>query len=123
MAKRITAVLVGLIAVFSIVVALSADGSAKKPNPKQVVFEAKNGKVTYNHEAHEKRAKCETCHHMMATEKDKVACRSCHTDKAEGRRLAAKDAFHKACKGCHEEQVKADPNSKAPTKCNGCHVK
>lgn len=114
---RLTGTLMGLLAVAFLVGGLAGETLAKKQAPKSITVENKNGNVTFSHEQHQKDVRCETCHHTMA--KDKVACRACH--RAEGKRLTAKDAFHKTCKGCHEQTVKADPNSKAPTQCKDCH--
>ncbi len=42
----------------------------KKKTPDQLTFEAKNGKVTFNHAAHVKRAKddCKACHDKLFPE-------------------------------------------------------
>jgi len=119
--KRVSAVMIGVVAAVALIGFWTADLAAKKPSPKSVTIENKNGAVTFPHEQHQKDIKCETCHH--AKDPDKVACRACHTDQADGKRLTAKDAFHKTCRGCHDQKVKADPNSKAPTKCKDCHKK
>ncbi len=121
--KRLAGTLIGLLAVAFLVGGLAGETLAKKQAPKSVKIENKNGVVTFDHDGHQKDVKCQTCHHTMDKDKEKVACRACHTATAEGKRLAAKDAFHKTCKGCHEQKVKADPNSKAPTKCKECHKK
>lgn len=121
--KRLAGTLMGFLAAVLLVGGLAGETLAKKQAPKSVQIENKNGVVTFDHERHQKDIQCETCHHMMAKEKEKVACRACHTATAEGKRLAVKDAFHKTCRGCHEQKVKADPTSKAPTKCKACHKK
>lgn len=96
---------------------------AKKQAPKSVTIEAKQGNVTFSHEGHAKDIKCEKCHHTMGKGEEDLACRACHKAEAQGKVLSAKDAFHKSCKGCHEDRVKADASSKAPTKCKDCHKK
>lgn len=121
--KRMAGILMGLLAVAFLIAGLSGEGLAKKEPPKSVTIENKNGNVTFPHEAHQKDIKCQTCHHMMDKDKEKVACRACHKPEAEGEMLGLKDAFHKTCRGCHDQKVKADPNSKAPTKCKDCHKK
>lgn len=67
-----------------------------------IEFPAKNGKVTFNHKAHQEKAKgdCKTCHEKAP-------------GKIEG---FGKDIAHKTCKGCHEK-------SGGPTKCGECHKK
>jgi hypothetical protein len=78
------------------------------------------GPVPFDHKAHaEKRAKnCKECHHKDAAGKEQK-CSACHKAKAEGKTVSLKNAYHTTCKDCH----KKDASKKAPTKCNGCHVK
>lgn len=121
--KRLAGTLMGLLAVAFLVGGLAGETLAKKQAPKSITIENKNGNVTFSHEQHQKDVKCQTCHHLMDKDKEKLACRACHTATAEGKRLSGKDAFHKSCKGCHQQKVQADPNSKAPTKCKDCHKK
>ena len=67
-----------------------------------IEFPAKNGKVTFNHKAHQEKAKGD--------------CKACH-EKAPGKIEGfGKDIAHKTCKGCHEKQG-------GPTKCGECHKK
>ncbi|MBI5528434.1 MAG: cytochrome c3 family protein [Deltaproteobacteria bacterium] len=90
-------------------------------------FDAKNGKVTFNHKAHADKVgqgKCNTCHHSSKGDgSDAKGCKECHkAEKGEkdGKEVPAmKDAAHKKCKGCHEK----DAEKKAPTKCTDCHKK
>ena len=94
-------------------------------------FDAKNGKVTFNHKAHADKVgkgKCNTCHHTAKADgSDAKKCDECH--KAEkgdqdGKEVPSiKDAAHKKCKGCHEKEVAKDAEKKAPTKCTECHKK
>ena len=78
------------------------------------------GPVPFDHKAHaEKRAKnCQECHHADPAGKEQK-CSACHKVKAEGKTVSLKDAYHTTCKDCH----KKDASKKAPTKCDGCHVK
>ena len=87
-------------------------------------FDAKNGKVTFNHKAHATKAKCNVCHHTAKVDgSDAKVCTECHKaekgDKDGKEVPSMKDAAHKKCKGCHEK----DAEKKAPTKCNDCHKK
>lgn len=83
---------------------------AADKGPAEVKLEAKMGTVTFNHTAHQSRAKdCNVCHHKGV---EAGACRSCHGVKPEAPK--AKTAFHKVCKDCHKKM-------NGPTKCNGCH--
>ena len=78
------------------------------------------GPVVFDHKAHATtRAKtCQECHHKDAA-KAEQKCSACHKATAEGKTVSLKEAFHTTCKDCH----KKDASKKAPTKCNGCHVK
>ncbi len=72
--------------------------------------------VAFNHEAHQGRTSCKTCHHKMEKGKDARACFECHKCK-KGAAPSAASAFHHTCKGCHKKE------HKGPTKCSGCHKK
>jgi hypothetical protein len=89
-----------------------------------ITFDVPYGKVTYNHKKHvDMKYECTKCHHTW--KKGETAgklCVDCHKAKAEGKTLSAKDAFHKDCKGCHEEAKKANKPA-GPTGCTKCHVK
>lgn len=90
-----------------------------------VEFNPSYGKVTFNHKKHAETLKieCLKCHHTWkAGETSGKLCKDCHKAKAEGKTLAAKDAYHKDCKGCHEEAKKANKPA-GPTGCTQCHVK
>ena len=83
------------------------------------------GKVTFTHKKHAETLKidCLECHHTWKKgETSGKACADCHKAKAEGKTLSAKDAFHKTCKGCHDEAKKANKPA-GPTGCTQCHVK
>jgi len=84
------------------------------------------GKVTFTHKKHiDLKIDCVKCHHEMKGKKPGEAvqsCKSCHKAKAEGKAISSKDAFHKDCKGCHEEAKKANKPA-GPTGCTQCHVK
>ncbi len=91
----------------------------------EIVFEAMNGKVTFNHKKHSETLKidCLKCHHTWkAGETSGKKCLDCHKASAEGKTSSAKDAFHKTCKGCHDELKKANKPA-GPTMCTQCHVK
>lgn len=86
--------------------------------------------VTFDHTAHAKLGKCETCHHTQKglTDKstDEVAtCASCHTtpEKATTPKISemspTKNPYHILCVKCHKDSK----NAKAPTKCAECHKK
>jgi opacity protein-like surface antigen len=68
----------------------------------EIVLNAKNGNVTFNHKKHQESLKdCKLCHEKGP-------------GKIEG---FGKDAAHKLCKGCHETK------KAGPTKCGECHKK
>jgi Na+-transporting methylmalonyl-CoA/oxaloacetate decarboxylase gamma subunit len=86
--------------------------------------------VTFDHAAHGKLTKCETCHHtqkgLTATSTDEVKkCSACHLnpEKPETPKMSemsmTKNPFHISCIKCHKESG----NAKAPTKCTECHKK
>jgi len=90
-----------------------------------VEFNPSFGKVTFAHKKHAETLKidCLKCHHTWKKgETSGKICKDCHKAKAEGKAVAAKDAFHKDCKGCHEEAKKANKPA-GPTACTQCHVK
>lgn len=88
--------------------------------PDVMKFNAKLGTVTFTHKAHEglEGMTCKTCHHTSEGTKVDQKCRDCHKDKAEGKTLSLKDAFHKQCKDCHKAKNKG-PHAK----CVDCHIK
>jgi len=91
----------------------------------EVAFDAPNGKVTFTHKKHSETLKidCLKCHHTWKQgETSGKLCRECHKGSAEGKGLSAKDAFHKTCKGCHDEAKKVNKPA-GPTMCTQCHVK
>lgn len=79
--------------------------------PAEIKLPAKMGEVTFPHHAHQaKVADCTACHHNGV---DAGSCTSCHGVKPEA--PAAKDAFHKQCKECHQKNG-------GPTSCKACHT-
>lgn len=120
----------------ALVVMLFASGAfavkATQAPAKITVDEAakKQPAVTFDHAAHGKLTKCETCHHtqkgLTGASADEVKkCSSCHLtpEKAETPKMSemsmTKNPFHIKCISCHKEAK--DP--KAPTKCADCHKK
>jgi hypothetical protein len=89
-----------------------------------VTFDVPYGKVTFNHKAHvDMKYECTKCHHTWKKgDTTGKLCVDCHKTKAEGKTPTAKEAFHKDCKGCHEEAKKAGKPA-GPTGCTQCHVK
>jgi hypothetical protein len=90
-----------------------------------VEYNPSYGKVTFTHKKHSETLKidCIKCHHTWKQgETTGKLCKECHKAKTEGKTLSAKDAYHKDCKGCHEEAKKANKPA-GPTGCTQCHVK
>ena len=90
----------------------------------EITLKASMGDVKFNHKKHSETLKleCTKCHHTWKKgETTGKLCLECHKAKAEGKALAAKDAFHKDCQECHKKEEAA--KKPAPTKCTGCHVK
>ncbi len=83
------------------------------------------GKVTFTHKKHAETLKidCLKCHHTWKKgETSGKLCKDCHKAKAEGKAMSAKDAYHKSCKGCHDDLKKANKPT-GPAGCTQCHVK
>lgn len=107
--------------------AMAKSLAVKKSQP---VIDAKTAATTRylpvvfaTHDAHAKAQKgnCMACHHDLTDNKAKPAtCTSCHCQKDAT--LTLTDAMHKSCRGCHEKDKVLNKNSKAPTKCLGCHM-
>ena len=67
----------------------------------KVVYENKQGNVTFNHKAHSAAGDC----------------KSCHGEGTPAKLTLGKDAAHKLCKECHQAK------GAGPTKCGECHKK
>jgi uncharacterized paraquat-inducible protein A len=100
-----------------VTVALFSAGAAFAAAPDNAILLQKIQKtktpVTFAHKAH-KDLNCVQCHHKGEAGKEQ-GCSACHTDKADGKRLDLKEAFHKQCRDCHKSQ------KKGPQGCNDCH--
>ena len=113
---------VGILAGFLLSVLMVTGAFAAKD---EITFDVSYGKVKFTHKKHAETLKidCLKCHHTWkAGEKTGKLCKDCHKAKAEGKTLSLKDAFHKDCKGCHDEAKKASKPA-GPTGCTQCHVK
>jgi uncharacterized paraquat-inducible protein A len=111
--KRFAAMIsLTMAAVFSAGLVLAA-----VPDNAIVIKEIQKSKppVTFQHSSH-KALDCVQCHHKDAAGKEQ-RCSACHTDKADGKRLELKEAFHKHCRDCHKAE------KKGPQACNDCHKK
>ena len=92
----------------------------------------KKSAVAFPHKAHEGLAECSSCHHTqegLAAGGEAEKCSACHMEPEDpatpkcSEMSMSKNHYHKACIACHKDAVKADAESKAPTKCDGCHPK
>ena len=107
-------------------------------NPETVTIkeiQSTKAPVVFPHKKHNSKEgqnlKCAECHHTTKEGEQPKSCASCHDkEKDEGKKIAlkgnpatsaTKGMYHVKCIGCHKEKKAADPNSKAPTLCNGCH--
>jgi len=104
-------------------------GCQKRPyvkiNKEVIAYAPPFGIVTFTHKKHSKTLKiaCQKCHHTWKKgESSGKMCKDCHKAKIEGNALATKDAFHRRCKGCHDDLKKASKPA-GPTGCIKCHVK
>jgi hypothetical protein len=95
--------------------------ASKKPKP-----------AFFPHAKHQEANTCADCHHSKDADGKQAAyaegqkvekCATCHNaDMANVKLNSFKKAAHGRCKACHKEQNAAG-NTKAPTKCTGCHKK
>ncbi len=89
-----------------------------EPPDRIVLKEIRKSKapVSFSHKAHGEKflVGCAICHHNNSAGAEQK-CSACHTDKAEGKKMALKEAFHTQCKGCHQKK------KKGPVKCAACH--
>lgn len=111
----------GILMAFFISILVAGGVLAQQKTAKdEYVFKVGYGDVKFNHKNHVEKYKldCKRCHHTGEFK----SCKDCHKAKAEGKTLSAKDAFHKDCKGCHDEAKKAK-KAAGPTACTQCHVK
>src|SRR3990170_8040456 len=97
----------GILAGFLLSILMVSDVFAKDV----VEYNPAYGKVSFTHKKHAETLKidCVKCHHTWKKgETSGQLCSECHKAKAEGKTLAAKDAMHKDCQGCHTELKKAN---------------
>ena len=124
--------LVGAVFAATALVAVPASQAPDKVTIDDCV--AKKAAVAFPHGEHAKTIACGDCHHTQKDLKAGAAtevqsCGSCHTtpEKAETPKCSemsmAKNPFHDGCVNCHKEEVKKNPQSVAPTKCDQCHPK
>jgi len=98
----------------------------KKP-PERIPLALEGAKfppVDLSHPIHVDKAKieCSTCHHKDKNPKEPSSCLTCHPVKDPTNNAPiAKDAFHKQCITCHQENV--SKGIVVPAKCNECHKK
>ena len=105
-----------------------ADTSGSGITQDVIVFKNSYGDVTFTHKKHNVdyqidcyNADCH--HHTLRNVKEKQdLCRDCHKKQAEGDTPSKKDAFHKSCKKCHEDEKKENKPT-GPTACKDCHKK
>jgi hypothetical protein len=81
----------------------------------------------FEHDIHNENAgieECNTCHHVYddngqldeSDSSEGSRCSECHELKDQGRQPGLAKAFHRNCKGCHEER------KQGPVMCGECHV-
>ena len=122
MKKRLISI--GIIVGFLLSILAVSDVFAKDV----VEYNPKYGKVTFTHKKHADAIKdCVKCHHTWKKgESSGKLCKDCHKATKEaskdGKGISAKDAYHKDCKGCHDQAKKANKPT-GPTGCTQCHVK
>lgn len=82
----------------------------------------------FRHEEHNEAAgieECNECHHVYDDDGQLVEdessedqrCSECHETESSGRQPGLMKAFHKNCKGCHQEK------DNGPVMCGQCHVR
>jgi hypothetical protein len=118
---------IGVLVGFLLSILLVSGALAQQKAKDEYVLKVPYGDVKFTHKKHAETLKieCVKCHHEMKDKKPGEAvkgCKACHKAKAEGKAVSSKDAYHKDCKGCHEEAKKANKPT-GPTGCTTCHVK
>ena len=95
----------------------------KPPDPPlRVMFKTITGNVFFDHKEHTSDKgyglKCKECHHEIEKEGEKTSpCGDCHkAEEGDSMGPVRSDAFHKQCKGCHED------TGQGPVNCSACHV-
>ncbi len=89
---------------------------------------SKRPPAVFRHDDHNEAAgieACNQCHHVYDEggkwvedeSSEDTSCADCHGFEAEGRKPGLMKAFHKTCKGCHQEK------HKGPVMCGQCHVR
>ena len=107
------------------VVFTSLTFAAPKAPEKVTISEIQKKKpaVTFSHKMHGEKFGCKECHHKWkGGDVEPEKCSKCHGKKKEGKKPAAKKAYHKQCKGCHKKMKKKGEKT-GPTSCKGCHKK
>ncbi|HTP52017.1 MAG TPA: cytochrome c3 family protein [Anaeromyxobacteraceae bacterium] len=92
-----------LSALFAVAFVTAATAAFAAPPPTEVVLNAKEGNVTFNHKAHQSQG-----------------CKNCHGEGKPGKIELNKDKAHKLCIDCHKEKAKGPADEKA---CTNCHKK
>ncbi len=92
----------------------------KPETPIRIAMTNTGGLVLLDHKEHTAPSgyavPCMECHHDMEDPKSKPqACGECHMAEEDAAPKRS-DAFHKLCKGCHED------GGLGPVKCAGCHM-
>ncbi len=111
----------GILAAFIFTILVVSGVFAQAPKAKdEYILKNSYGDVKFTHKNHVEKVKleCKKCHHTG----DYKPCKSCHKAKTEGKTLSSKEAYHKDCKGCHDEAKKANKPT-GPTTCTTCHKK
>lgn len=79
-----------------------ADKATTDAGPDVVIYEARNGNVTFDHKMHA----------------EALACNLCHTEMPAQMTITLDQASaHELCIGCHRDQ------GAGPTACNACHIR
>jgi hypothetical protein len=118
--ERIIAYWIAIVLFVVGVVCYAAFPQKTPEQPLRIMLENTGGNVLFDHRGHASEdgygIECDSCHHDIEEKGDKPqACGECHLTEADDSPKRS-DAFHKQCKGCHEE------DGTAPVKCSGCHV-
>jgi hypothetical protein len=92
----------------------------------------KKSAVQFPHATHQGLTECSTCHHTqegLAEGGEAEKCGKCHLEPEDAatpkcsEMSMTKNPYHKMCISCHKDEVAKNAESKAPTKCDGCHPK
>jgi hypothetical protein len=120
--------ILGMVALVGAQAGLPTEPPANSLLKAPVLGASRKPPVHFSHRLHEARGvACTQCHHEYKGRRNVwhqglpvQKCEACHGPRPQARRLDAKNAFHRQCKGCHL-RFQQQGRQTGPIKCQGCH--